>query len=416
MLTWEFPPYYTGGLGTACKGMVRALLAGKGIVIYLFLPSEKPAFFVFTRPEDTERLKPISLSVDKGIKEQPERPEVFTGYYNPELRNRDKLPAARPQGQSEEISSLADAIQSALVGDEPIFRMARMYSQMLRSHGMKLDYDVVHAHDWVTFPAAVSLGASSGKPVILHIHSTEYDRAVGRGDARIHRIEELGLRAADRVIAVSKRTRRQLIRNYRGIDGEKISVVYNGIESGEWKRSGRADRNPVVVFLGRLERQKAPDYFIETARLVGKEIAGVKFVVAGQGSEEGRLQQVSGGVSFTGFLNRERVRELLARSDILLLPSRREPFGLVALEAMAAGVVPVVPANSGVAEILRNAIKTEMKNPGETARIIIGLLKEPDKLAELRGKCIEEAGEHEWSRRVGKIVRVYREEIDRMRR
>jgi len=295
-------------------------------------------------------------------------------------------------------------------------------------------FDVIHAHDWLTFPAGIALAAISGKPLVVHIHSTEYDRA---GEGQIHEpiaaIERRGVAAADRVVTVSKYTAAVLSDRY-GVAPQKVEVVYNGIDLDEaaigvpqpapaFLRAvdgGTRATNPplvdgqrVVLFLGRLTSQKGPAYFIEAAEKVLAVLQDVHFVVAGSGAELGELIErtraadIADRVTFTGFLKGPDVARLFRAADVFVMPSVSEPFGLAPLEAISHDVPVIISNQSGVAEVLPSALKADFWDTDAIAEQIIGLLNDPAEARKTHRKQAEDLASLTWDRAAERVAGVY---------
>ncbi|MFR4120431.1 MAG: glycosyltransferase family 4 protein, partial [Bilophila wadsworthia] len=232
----------------------------------------------------------------------------------------------------------------------------------------KARFDVIHVHDWMTYPAGILVRKLTGKPLVAHIHALEHDRSGDNMNRDVAGIERAGLEAADRVVAVSHYTKRLVMRQY-GIPGDKIEVVHNAVSRSEADRvyavPERCAHEKRVLFMGRVTFQKGPDYFVEAAKLVLDRIPDVRFVMAGSGdmlpNMVRRVAQLRIGshFHFTGFLKDEEVDHMYAVSDLYVMPSVSEPFGIAPLEAMAYDVPVLISRPSGVAEVVRNAIKVD---------------------------------------------------------
>ncbi|MCC5830362.1 MAG: glycosyltransferase [Phycisphaeraceae bacterium] len=286
-------------------------------------------------------------------------------------------------------------------------------------------FDVIHAHDWLTMPAAIALAAIHGKPMVVHIHSTEYDRVPEHQDPRILAIERRGMLAADRVVAVSRATRRTLIRRY-GIPARKIEVVHNGIEPPAPRRIEPSIRfepsDRLVVFIGRITGQKGPEIFVEAARRVLERENGVRFVMAGIGDMvTAMIERVVGlglgeHFTFTGFLDRELVDRLLDRVDVFVMTSVREPFGLTPLEAALRRVPVILSRTAGVSEVLKHALKIDYWNSQEIADRILSVLRRPALASTLRHSARAEVRTMTWGRTAEQCCRIYRSVLGKVPR
>ncbi|GAI04335.1 unnamed protein product, partial [marine sediment metagenome] len=246
-------------------------------------------------------------------------------------------------------------------------------------------FDIVHAHDWMTYPAGIAVSAVSGKPLIVHVHSTEFDRSGENVNQTIYDIEREGMEWAAKVIAVSYFTSNIIISRY-GISGEKVEVVYNGVErNGNWSLagSGIGKDERIVLFLGRITMQKGPEYFLQAAKKVLDVMDNVKFVMAGAGDMMHRAVEMAAElgigqkVLFTGFLHGEDVQKIYKMADLYVMPSVSEPFGIAPLEALDNDVPVIISKQSGVSEVLTHALKVDFWDVDEIANKIIAVLKYP---------------------------------------
>lgn len=279
------------------------------------------------------------------------------------------------------------------------------------------DFDLVHAHDWMTFPGAILAARRRARPLVVHVHSCEYDRSGEGADRRIVEIEQAGLDAADRVVCVSHYTAGVVTSRYR-VDPAKIRVVHNAVtrrdQTEEWHLEKTIDE-PIVLFLGRVTFQKGPDYFLQAAARVVSEEPNVRFVLGGTGDmlptmiEESARLRLQRHVSFTGFLSGIDVERMYALADIYVMPSVSEPFGIAPLEAMALDVPVIVSRQSGVAEVLEHALKVDFWDVEEIANKILALLRQPALRRQLVEEGREEVARMRWDLR-GQLLRdVYSE-------
>lgn len=393
----------------ACYGIVKALLK-KGVEVDLILPVHGLYYFPLRKEEDADTLPVADARGEKLIEEGREEIikllHMITPFYEFEERIISKIPR-------EKIHD--DSVESVLkiLDNEGIIREVREYTRTASEIARRIPFDIVHAHDWLTYPAGIYIKFMCGKPLVSHIHATEFDRAGGPGNEIIHRIEYLGLKFADRVVAVSHYTEREIKEKYK-VEGEKIRVVHNAFHIPE-ERGERIFRETTVVFVGRITLQKGPDYFVDLAGKVAEKVKDVKFIIAGSGDMERKVMEKASSfglgtkILFTGFLSREEVSRLLSSADIFVMPSISEPFGIAALEAMSMGVVPIVSKNSGVAEVVENAFKVDFWDIDRMAEIIIHLISRKEYLRELSEKCKREARSIKWENQVEKLINVYME-------
>jgi glycosyltransferase involved in cell wall biosynthesis len=247
------------------------------------------------------------------------------------------------------------------------------------------EFDVIHAHDWLTYPAGIVAREISGKPLVIHVHATDFDRSGGEVNPVVFDIEKSGMQAADQIITVSNLTRNIVIEKY-GIDPEKVITVYNAVEPGGIKDDVAVERvlsDKIVTFLGRITMQKGPEYFVEAANLVLKKMSDVRFVMAGSGDMMSKMVRraarlgITDRFHFTGFLRGDEVYRMLYMSDVYVMPSVSEPFGISPLEAMQSNVPVIISNQSGVAEVLRHAIKVDFWDTHAMADAIYGILSYP---------------------------------------
>jgi glycosyltransferase involved in cell wall biosynthesis len=299
-------------------------------------------------------------------------------------------------------------------------RYARLCVALVRTDrgGDAGGFDCIHAHDWMTFPAGIALAHVTGKPLVIHVHSTEFDRSGENVDQRVYNIERRGMHAAARVICVSNLTQSICVRRY-GVDPGKCQVVYNGVdnEAAQPRPEGGGDRieakDRIVLFLGRITMQKGPEYFIRAAKRVLEKEPNAKFVVAGSGDmairmiEEAAYLGIGSRVLFTGFLRGRDVDRIYRMADVYVMPSVSEPFGIAPLEAMRNDVPVIISKQSGVSEVLTHALKVDFWDIDEMANKIVAVLRHPP-----LGQTLREHGSFElrrltWDGAAQRCVRVY---------
>ena len=295
---------------------------------------------------------------------------------------------------------------------------AQRYADLCVDLAQGEDFDVIHAHDWLTFPAGLAVAAVTGKPLVAHVHSTEFDRAGENANQQIYDIERRGVHGAMRVVAVSYLTRSILLHRY-GMDPEKVDVVYNGIDNGPSSgppadarsRIRRGDK--IVLFLGRVTMQKGPEYFIAAAEKVLEKIDAVKFVVAGSGDKIQEVIELAAAkgighkVLFTGFLRGPDVERVFKLADVYVMPSVSEPFGIAPLEAISHDVPVIISKTSGVAEVLTHALKVDFWDIDDIANKIIAVLKHPPLSSTLREHADMEVRKLTWDDAAAKCRSVY---------
>lgn len=293
-----------------------------------------------------------------------------------------------------------------------------MYTQNVLHIASKISFDIIHAHDWLTYPAGLFLKKYFQKPLITHIHATEFDRALGFGHPIIHEIEYLGLTYADRVIAVSNYTK-EIIKEHYKIPEDKIHVVHNAFTARKlYPEKKKKFKKPVILFLGRLTPQKGPRIFLEIAKRVFEECGDLRFIIAGAGEMERELMLEASSlgmgtnIMFTGFLTREEVEEALSLADIVVMPSVSEPFGIVALEALYFGCALIISKQSGAQEVIQNAFKVDFWDVNKMAEIILYLIKNPEELKKIQERSKIEAKTFNWIIPAQKIKKIYEELIN----
>jgi glycosyltransferase involved in cell wall biosynthesis len=298
-----------------------------------------------------------------------------------------------------------------------LFGEVARYAQAVAALAARERFDVIHAHDWMGVPAGIAARAASGKPLVFHVHACESDRAARHPDARVQAIEQLGLEQADRIVCVSHYTAGVLQRGYR-VDPARIRVVHNALTQREQLLNVHVEKaiaEPIVLFLGRVTAQKGPGYFLEAAARVLRVRPDVRFVVAGSGDRLGETIELAArlglarNVHFTGFLRGEEVERMYAMADVYVMPSVSEPFGIAPLEAMALDVPVIVSRQSGVAEVLRNALKVDYWDVQGLADKILAVLAYPALAKELQEEGRAEARSMRWDAPAGKLRELYAE-------
>ena len=421
MFGWEFPPHIAGGLGTACYGIVKGL-AHNGVQTMFVMPSasgdeDRSAADIINASEIPVEVS-STMNVDNFL-DKVQFVHIGTNmvpYLDPaefhslveEDRKRQVRDFSIHYGQTYKFSG---KYGSNLM--EEVARYAMVGGTIAMTH--KGEFDVIHAHDWLTYMAGIAAKRLSGKPLVVHVHATSFDRSSDNNiDTRVYDIEKRGMEAADRVITVSDLTRNIVITKY-GIDPSKVVTVHNAVDfSGRSEiQVERGVKEKVVTFLGRITFQKGPEYFIEAAAKVLKKCKNVRFVMAGSGDMMNRsIRQVARlGISdrfhFTGFLRGAEVQKMFALSDVYVMPSVSEPFGISPLEAMRSGVPSVISRQSGAAEVLKYAFKVDFWDVDAMADEIYALLQYPA-LADFASKYgYDEVNTLKWNNAAAKIKSVY---------
>ena len=421
MLGWEFPPFISGGLGTACYGLTRAM-DQLGMKVTFVLPkmiqSEYATHVRLLTPASRRRQihRVRRESTWRNVRFRPIR-STLQAYVTPDAYveriertlglKRDT--ESRPAGRGE-------ARHGVDYGGD-LYREVHRYASMAAELARDEDFDVIHAHDWMTYPAGIAVAEMTGKPLIVHVHSTEFDRSGEHINQMVYDIEREGMERADRVIAVSHFTRTIILSRY-GIPADKVDVIYNGVDRNHAmplaSMSVRRDEK-LVLFLGRITMQKGPEYFLQAAKKVLEVMDNVKFVMAGSGDMMYRAVELAAAlgigqkVLFTGFLRGDDVRRIYQMADLYVMPSVSEPFGIAPLEALDNDVPAIISKQSGVSEVLRHVLKVDFWDVNEMANKIVAVLKYPPLQMTLRNHGNFEVRKLRWKDAARNCLRVYRE-------
>ena len=379
MFGWEFPPFQAGGLATATLGLVKGLLS-RGIEVTLVVP------FSLSLTPDVPNLRLVSAADPR-----------------PGLRAiRIDSPLA-PYAGAEEYQTLAGEARSGTkagaVYGANLFEEVERYAAIAELIALEEPHDLIDTHDWITFEAGRRARAVSGKPFVAHIHATEYDRCGGPGNPEIHRREALGLMLADRVVSNSAMLKRHVVERY-GVPAEKIDVVHFGIEVADEPEPlddvPVARGRPTVLFLGRVTRQKGPEYFVDVARRVADHVPAAEFILAGTGDLLPRVIEravelgLADRMHFAGAVKSTEVDRLYRAADVCVMPSVSEPLGLVALESLRNGTPCIIPKTAGVSEVLHHAMRVDFWDVDDMADKVIGILGHPVLWEELSDGGLDE--------------------------
>jgi glycogen(starch) synthase len=421
MYGWEFPPHISGGLGVACFEMTSAL-ADLGHQITFVLPRLKQGDSTESHVsllgvaqlqhelEEEIELQERSLreTIEMIAVDSPLRPYLTDTEYTAVI---ERIEEVRRQSQTR-----SEGYRIELSGDygpdlmQEVVRYARVAGAIAR----RVPHDVIHCHDWLTMLAGIEARRASGRPLVVHAHALEYDRSGEDVNPAVRDIERLGLHAADRVVAVSHLTRDRIVDRY-GVDAAKVEVVYNAVTRRAPQVHGPIGkrRDKVVLFLGRITFQKGPDYFVEAAARVLASREDVRFVMAGSGDMAPRMIErvaqlgIGRRFHFTGFLSGAAVERMYRESDIYVMPSVSEPFGISPLEAMCYDVPVIISRQSGVAELLRHALKVDFWDIDELANKISALLDHPPLRGELIRQGARELETIQWSNAARRLTDIY---------
>lgn len=389
MFGWEFPPHISGGLGTASYGLTKGMTTLDDLEVIFVVPKA-------WGDEDQKVVRLIGANkvpvafkriFYKGSRRPIEKIEVSSKI----------IPYTDPEDfwkkVGSEVSEHSLFVQTDNKGmidfsgryDRNLLDEIYKYSIVASVIAEENEFDIIHAHDWLAYPAGIAAMEVSGKPLVIHVHATDFDRSGGNVNPDVYHIEKTGMDAASKIITVSNLTRDIVINKYN-IHPDKIETVYNAVEQiniSEKIQGEKGFDEKVVTFLGRITLQKGPEYFIEAAYKVLKVMHNVRFVMAGSGDMMERMMRRAASLKitdrfhFTGFLKGMDVYRMLAMSDVYIMPSVSEPFGISPLEAMQSSVPVIISKQSGVAEILTHAVKTDFWDIDAMADAIYGILNYP---------------------------------------
>lgn len=419
MFGWEFPPHIAGGLGTASYGLTRGLAAQHDVEVIFVVPrahgdEDQSVVRLIGANDVTVAYKKVKY---KYFQKPVEKIDVFSRlvpYTDPEdfwkvtrgeVAETDVLVSTNRQGKVDLTGSYGETLM------DEIYK----YSVVAQVIASENEFDVIHAHDWLAYPAGIAAKAVSGKPLVIHVHATDFDRSGGNVNPVVYQIEKEGMDAADKIITVSNLTREIVINNYN-IDPDKVETVYNAVEPShhsELDIPERAYDDKIVTFLGRITMQKGPEYFIEAARMVLSRMPNVRFVMAGSGDMMERMMRhaaalrITDRFHFTGFLRGHDVFTMLRMSDVYVMPSVSEPFGISPLEAMQSNVPVIISKQSGVAELLTHAVKVDFWDIEAMADAIYGILSYPalSRMFIMNGK--EEVDKLKWEKAAIHVKDIY---------
>lgn len=410
MFGWEFPPHILGGLGTASFGLTKGMIENGGLDITFVIPKPQG-----DEPKEYARIIGANCTpvvwrdVDYGYVEHrignvmhPEmyyslRDHIYSdfGYIGTNDLGCIEFSGRYPDNLLEEINN---------------------YSIVAGVIARTIDFDVIHSHDWLTYPAGIHAKQLTGKPFVIHVHATDFDRSRGNVNPTVFSIEKDGMNHADHIITVSDLTRRTVIDKY-GISPDKVTTVHNAVEplSPELLNVEVPPKHDkVVTFLGRITMQKGPEYFVEAAAQVLQKMHNVQFVMAGGGDMMEKMirlaarRHIADRFHFAGFLKGKEVYEMLKASDVYIMPSVSEPFGISPLEAMQMGVPSIISKQSGCAEILQNVIKVDYWDTNAMADAIYSILNYPAMYNELREHGLAEVDQIRWKKAGAKVLDIYR--------
>ncbi|MDY6252091.1 MAG: glycosyltransferase family 4 protein [Bacteroidales bacterium] len=410
MFGWEFPPHILGGLGTASYGITKGIAQNGDMDITFVIPKpwgDEPKEYAKIIGANCTPVawRDVNWDYVQGRIGNVMDPQLYYDlrdhiYSDFNYMNTNDLGCIEFSGRYPD--NLLEEINN--------------YSIVAGVIARTIPCDIIHAHDWLTYPAGIHAKQVTGKPLVIHVHATDFDRSRGHVNPTVFNIERDGMTHADHIITVSNLTRRTVIEHY-GIPPEKVTTVHNAVEplSQEYleiKPPHKHDK--VVTFLGRITMQKGPEYFVEAAAQVLHKMHNVQFVMAGSGDMMEKMinlaakRDIADRFHFTGFLKGKQVYEMLAASDVYIMPSVSEPFGISPLEAMQMGVPSIISKQSGCAEILDNVIKVDYWDTNAIADAVYSILMYPAMYKQLRDHGRDEVGRIVWKKAGAKIIDIYK--------
>ena len=438
MLGWEFPPHISGGLGTACYGMTKAL-DEIGVSVCFVLPASVPV----------DGAPHVKLMGEQDA--APPHPEVGAEFQHVDVHRVSAVlqPYGNPASYEQAIELLTDEQKAAM--SQPLAGLGQVstpeegpgvaakirpqgthytgdlmsevqrYASLAVGIARKEEFDVVHAHDWMTFPAGLAVAAATRKPLIVHVHSTEFDRSGENPNLQVYEIERTGMHGADRVVCVSHLTR-SLVTSRYGVPPERAEVVYNAVDlptmNGDLEMTPIRQDEKIVLFLGRLTMQKGPEYFLQAAKKVVEKYTDVRFVMAGSGDMIAQcVRQVADlklgkFVTFTGFLRGDDVARIFKMADLYVMPSVSEPFGIAPLEALSHNVPVIISKQSGVSEVLTHVLKVDFWDIDDMANKILAVLRHAPLQRTLRQHGAIELRKFSWRDSAVKLRKIYTALVD----
>lgn len=410
MFGWEFPPHILGGLGTASYGLTKGMWENGDMDITFVIPKpygdEEKGFAKIIGASQTPICwRDVSREyVESRIGNVMDPDEYF--------RLRSNIYADFNYMMTNDLG----CIEFSGRYPDNLLDEINNYSICAGVIARTEQFDIIHSHDWLTYPAGIHAKQVTGKPLVIHVHATDFDRSRGNVNPTVFGIELDGMHHADHIITVSDLTRRTVIEKY-GIDPAKVTTVHNAVEPLSPDLLNIEVRKPkekIVTFLGRITMQKGPEYFVEAAAKVLKNNHNVRFVMAGSGDMMDKMillaaeRDIADRFHFPGFQKGRQVYEMLKASDVYVMPSVSEPFGISPLEAMQMGVPSIISKQSGCAEILNNVIKTDYWDIDAMADAIYSIVTYPAMYEQLRHDGLEEVNRITWDKAGRKVIDIYK--------
>lgn len=456
MFGWEFPPHISGGLGTACQGLTHALHDQQVNILFVVpkLYGDEPSDWIslinasevaFDKPrarvlhdkiekqthknlswrvkkEDTELQQLTTIEVPSRIVayESPTSKTISNSIerwnYSIPVKGSNNVMVSHHLDETESNDNVKATFSFSGSYGPNLLEEVNAYGIIGGEIAKHFTFDIIHCHDWMTYQAGIAAKKASGKPLVVHVHATEFDRAGENVDPYIYSIERLGMEQADRVITVSLWTKKIAIKRY-GIPENKIQVVHNGVRLKKTIKVFSFPRfgSPIITFLGRITHQKGPSFFVEAAQKVVSEFPDAHFIMAGSGDllpqimEKVAHLKLSSKFHFTGFLKGDEVDRVWSMTDVYVMPSVSEPFGITPLEAIQQGVPVIVSNQSGVIEVMPHTIKVDFWNIDALAGSICSVIRHKSLSSSLRKNSAEHLKQITWEKSARKTKTIYHE-------
>lgn len=413
MFGWEFPPHILGGLGTASYGLTKGMHNCGNMDITFVIPKpwgdeERDFANIIGACNTPVAWRDVNWDYVENRLGKFMDPQLYFDMRNKIYADFNYM----------YLNDLGCIDFSGRYPDNLIEEINN-YSIVAGVIARTIDCDVIHSHDWLTYPAGIHAKNVTGKPLVIHVHATDFDRSRGNVNPTVFGIEKDGMTHADHIITVSNLTRQTVIDKY-GIDPAKVTTVHNAVIplSDDLLSIPKPDnKEKVVTFLGRITMQKGPEYFVEAAVKVLQKCHNVRFVMAGSGDMMDQMialvakRGIADRFHFTGFLRGRQVYEMLKASDVYIMPSVSEPFGISPLEAMQMGVPSIISKQSGCAEILNNVIKTDYWDIDAMADAIHSIISYPAMYESLKNEGLEEMKGITWEKAGQKVIDIYNQVI-----
>lgn len=427
MFGWEFPPFASGGLGTACYGLTKGL-KNHNVDVTFVMPKKMPEGHKAKHVELVSAHDKISKkSIKKYFEntsitevvhiDSPITPYMTSKEYSDEISKSNNITKNNKLSKNKMIEILAGlgSSEANSVYGKNLNHEVWRYRMRAGLIAHTKDFDIIHAHDWLTFGAGIEAKKVTGKPLVVHIHATEFDRTGGNPNPYVYNLEKEGFENADKICAVSNFTRQRVIDNY-GIDPSKVEVVHNAVEHRDVSHIEPHQiscDDKIVLFLGRITIQKGPDWFLKTAKMVLDHNPKVTFVVAGSGDmEEHMIQQaaelgISDKILFAGFLKGDDIDRAYKMASLYVMPSISEPFGITPLESMRNGTPVLMSKQSGVSEVVNHCLKADFWDTNKMANQILSVVEHSELHQEMRENGYKEIKEFHWNEPAKKCVDIY---------